>query len=146
MKTFTHSVEARTIYILCLIFLIGAPRLTAQNDLKYVGRIVQHELRTAKGNVIVNMPAEIAAGDIISGITEIIPSGNNAKKTQRNSEHLAAYQLLLGNNICPVSEKKYRLNVPKDFFAAFIDSFWFYFAILNSLYYCFYRSRNIRRN
>ena len=53
---------------------------------------------TQYGNVIVNLPDDARAGDVISGTVVAEPKGNNARQTEKNLAELVKYTVSIDGN------------------------------------------------
>ena len=65
--------------------------------------IVTKTIQTPRGRIRVYLPADMAAGDTISGTVSAEPSGQTDKEKQRNAGELNGYVIELENQKSPVS-------------------------------------------
>ncbi len=69
-------------------------------------------LETPHGKIKVNLPDDMATGDVISGTVIAEPSGNTEEEKRANTDQLNGHVVELGQSRTPVLEKAFRWTVP----------------------------------
>ena len=67
---------------------------------------------TPQGNIKVNLPDDIAAGDTISGTVETEPAGKNDAERAQNQVELNGYVIELEGHKTPVGSKAFTFSIP----------------------------------
>ena len=76
------------------------------------GGIHVAEFTTPQGKIYLNLPDDMAGGDIISGKLTLEPSGLNEKKKTKNLESLEKYTLDVGGQKTPPGSRWGKWNIP----------------------------------
>ncbi|NIQ12843.1 MAG: hypothetical protein GTO02_00055, partial [Candidatus Dadabacteria bacterium] len=109
----------KNIIILTIIFLISsvsnglAGKNKVRTEIDSISALQNIIFDTAHGKIIVSLPEEILAGDMISGSVSREPKGKNEKKVKSNIEKLDKYSIEINNEIRGVSEGVIKFNIPK---------------------------------
>jgi hypothetical protein len=70
--------------------------------------------KTPQGEITLALPAELRAGDTISGAIHLAPRGTNDAQREENRRLLSDYQLAIGTQAVPAGEAVGRWTLPAD--------------------------------
>jgi hypothetical protein len=96
-------------------YFYGSPLLfrepTTANHISECGlHIIEFE--TPYGEIYVNLPDDMALGDVISGTLSAVPSGKKEKDRAKNMDHLKAYIIDINNQKTAVAEEWGTWTIP----------------------------------
>lgn len=113
-STFTHLL---ILAVFCLvIFFARSPLLLSKAaSVKKVTQNGLHQVdfKTSYGNIVVNLPEDMAAGETISGAVNFLPSGKNQEKKEKNLARLREYTLQIAGKDAAVETGWTTWGVPE---------------------------------
>ena len=114
MKTLTKAV-----FFLFIILLINSPissfakKNKVRTEIDTISELQIIIFDTAQGKIVVSLPEEILAGDMISGTITKEPKGKTQKDFEANSNKLDKYSVEINNETRFVSENELKFTIPK---------------------------------
>lgn len=85
---------------------------TSNESAKNISGLVTEDFKTANGVIRLNLPADMASGDIISGTVQALPNGKNEKEIARNSDELNGCVVELEKQKTSASDKWGKWLIP----------------------------------
>lgn len=114
MKTLTKA--AVLLLIVCLInspISTFAKKNKVRTEIDTISELQIIIFDTAQGKIVVSLPEEILAGDMISGSITKEPKGKTQKDFEANSNKLDKYSVEINNETRIVSENELKFTIPK---------------------------------
>ena len=105
--------------LLLIVSLINSPISTfakknkVRTEIDTISELQIIIFDTAQGNIVVSLPEEILAGDMISGTITKEPKGKTQKDFEANSNKLDKYSVEINNETRIISENELKFTIPK---------------------------------
>jgi cell division septation protein DedD len=106
-------------FFLFFIFLIGSPTSSfakknkVRTEIDTISALQFIIFDTAQGKIVVSLPEEILAGDMISGTITKEPKGKTQKDSEANLNKLGKYSIEINNETRIVSKNELKFSIPK---------------------------------
>lgn len=105
--------------LLLIVSLINSPISTfakknkVRTEIDTISELQIIIFDTAQGKIVVSLPEEILAGDMISGTITKEPKGKTQKDFEANSNKLDKYSVEINNETRIISENELKFTIPK---------------------------------